>query len=72
MNHTGYFGRIGVFEIMIVDERVREIIAEPGFTSEKLNEYLRTNMQSLEDSAKQRILNGETTLEEFERLADVV
>lgn len=71
-NHTGYFGRIGVFEIMIVDERVREIIAEPGFTSEKLNEYLRTNMQSLEDSAKQRILNGETTLEEFERLADVV
>ena len=51
---------------------VREIIAEPGFTSEKLNEYLRTNMQSLEDSAKQRILNGETTLEEFERLADVV
>lgn len=71
-NHTGYFGRIGVFEIMIVNERVREMIAGTGFTSEKLNEYLRTDMQSLEDSAKQRILNGETTLEEYERLVDVV
>lgn len=71
-NHTGYFGRIGVFEIMVVNERLREAIAGTEFTSERLNELLKTDMQSLLDSTRERILNGETTIEEYERLVEVI
>lgn len=71
-NNTGYFGRTAVFEIMVVDEKVRDIIMNPGFTSEMLNEYLADHMVNLLSNAKKRVLRGETSIEEYEQLEEVI
>ena len=71
-NHTGYYGRTGVFEIMVVDEKVRDIVMGPNFTSDILNEYLEKNMRSLLENAKTRVLDGETSIEEYEKLEEVI
>ena len=33
-SHTGYYGRIGVFEIMEVNDEIRDLIAENGTTED--------------------------------------
>ncbi len=71
-NSTGYLGRIGVFEIMILDEEIRNFIMSENYTSEGLNELLKKNMMTLLEHVRQRVLNGETTLEEYEKLNDIV
>ena len=71
-NHTGYYGRTAVFEIMVVDEKVRDIVMNPNFTSDMLNEYLEKNMRSLLENAKTRVLAGETSIEEYEKLEKVI
>ncbi len=71
-NHTGYYGRTAVFEIMVVDEKVRDIVMNPNFTSDMLNEYLEKNMRSLLENAKTRVLAGETSIEEYEKLEEVI
>lgn len=71
-NHTGYLGRIGVFEIMVVTDEIREIIMSDDFTSEKINEILEKNMVTILSNTKERVLAGETTLEEYDSLVDIV
>lgn len=71
-NNTGYVGRIGVFEIMLLDEEIRSIIMSDDYTSEHLNAILQKNSTTLLDNTRERVLNGETTVEEFDALCDVV
>ncbi len=65
---TGYKGRIGVYELMPVTEKVRELIlarASSYAIREAANE---AGMQSLKDDAMEKILLGITTLEESLRV----
>lgn len=71
-NNTGYLGRIGVFEIMVLNDEIRNFIMSNEYTSEGLNVLLKKNMMTLLDHVRLRILNGETSIEEFEKLNDVV
>ena len=71
-NNTGYLGRIGVFEIMVLNDEIRNFIMSNEYTSEGLNVLLKKNMMTLLDHVRLRILNGETSMEEFEKLNDVV
>ena len=64
-NHTGYFGRTGVFEIMEVNEEIRDLIAEGG-SSEKLeNAARRAGMCTLHDNGIRYVLEGITSIEEM-------
>lgn len=71
-NHTGYFGRAGVFEIMVIDDDIRSIIMDDNFTSEMLNKALEGKMVALLEHTKSRVLNGETSLEEYENLNEII
>lgn len=71
-NNTGYLGRIGVFEIMVVTDEIREIVMSDDFTSEKISELLEKNMVTILDHTKERVLAGETSLEEYDSLIDIV
>ncbi len=65
---TGYKGRVGVYELMPVTEKVRELIlarASSYAIREAANE---AGMQSLKDDAMEKILLGITTLEESLRV----
>lgn len=71
-NNTGYLGRIGVFEIMVLTDEIREIIMSEDFTSEKVGTVVERDMTTVLTHTKERVLNGETSLEEYDQLIDIV
>ena len=64
-NHTGYFGRTGVFEIMEVNEDIRDLIAEGGSSEELENAARRAGMCTLHDNGIRYVLEGITSIEEM-------
>ncbi|MCC2724757.1 Flp pilus assembly complex ATPase component [Blautia massiliensis] len=64
-NHTGYFGRTGVFEIMEVNEEIRNLIAEGGSSEELENAARRAGMCTLHDNGIRYVLEGITSIEEM-------
>jgi type II secretory ATPase GspE/PulE/Tfp pilus assembly ATPase PilB-like protein len=66
--HTGYSGRIGVFEVMQVNERVRELIANNHPEAAVKKEVLDQGMNTLRESGVKKVLRGETTVEEILRV----
>ena len=71
-NQTGYLGRIGVFEIMVLNDEIREILMSDDFTSEKIGEIVERDMTTVLNHTKERVLAGETSMEEYEGLVDIV
>lgn len=67
-NNTGYFGRIGVYEIMPVTQSIREIIAGKN-SAEKIKEAaLKEGMNTLKMSAINYVLEGVTSIQEFKKI----
>ena len=66
--HSGYSGRIGVFEVMRVDEQIRELIAGNSAEAVVKKEALKQGMNTLRTSGVKKILRGETTVEEMLRV----
>ncbi len=64
---TGFKGRIALFEVMDVDEEVRELILSGGSANELRQQSIGQGMMSLRDSGLQKIREGMTTLEEVIR-----
>ena len=69
-NNTGYSGRIGVFEILVCTEKIKETIMDPNFNSEILNNV--AEIPTILDNAKERVLAGLTSIEEYEDLSEVI
>lgn len=66
---TGYKGRIGIYEIMTIGRRQRELIGS-GCTEEELKALcIETGMKTLKDSCREKVLNGLTTVDELVRVA---
>lgn len=69
-NNTGYSGRIGVFEILVSNPKIRETIMSPNFTSERLEEVAK--VPTIMDHAKERVLTGMTSMDEFKEISDYI
>jgi type IV pilus assembly protein PilB len=67
--NTGYRGRIGVTEILEVDDMVRDMLLR-GETSDAIKEYARKEqgMLTLWEDILEKFIAGETTLEEVYRV----
>jgi type IV pilus assembly protein PilB len=66
--HTGYKGRIGVFELMVADNEIRELILQKAPTHVLRQAALEAGMITLKQDAMQKILEGVTTMEEALRV----
>lgn len=64
-NNTGFFGRTGVFEIMEVNEEIRNLIAENGTTEELEEAARRSGMRTLRQNGIRYVLDGTTSIEEM-------
>ena len=62
--HTGYRGRIAVFEILTVDEALRNVISDGGSREELHRQIRESDFVSLADNCRRLVLAGETSLEE--------
>lgn len=65
---TGYAGRTGIFEVLRIDEQVREAILHGHSSKELTNIAISHGLQSLEQSAIKKVLAGVTTVEEMHRV----
>ncbi len=65
--HTGYRGRIGVFETMIFDRRIRDAISA-GHDRQQIKDILSSeDFVSLPDNCRRLVLEGVTTADEAVR-----
>ena len=63
-NNTGYRGRMGIFEIMTLDDEMREDIIQRASTNILREKALKRGMISLRESGIRAVFEGLTTLEE--------
>lgn len=64
---TGYKGRIGLYEVMEVDEEVRELILSGASAYELRQKAIENGMISLRESGLQKIRDGVTSIDEVLR-----
>lgn len=66
-NQTGYRGRTGIHELLLVDEKVREMMHE-GVGEQAIERYIRTSTPSIREDGCRKVLLGVTSLEEVLRV----
>jgi len=65
---SGYYGRLGVHEVVAVDEGLRRLIARGADSTQLLDYVTSRGFTDLRDDALGRMLSGETTLREVLRV----
>jgi general secretion pathway protein E len=65
---TGYRGRIGIFEIMVVENQLKSLILKSFDANRIFNEALKLNMVTLRQDGIRKVLDGITTFEEILRV----
>ena len=66
--NTGYRGRFGIFEIMVLTERLKSLILKTFDSNRIKNEAVQQKMRTLRQDGMQKVLNGLTTVEEVLRV----
>jgi type IV pilus assembly protein PilB len=66
-NNTGYKGRIGLYEVMEINDEIRELILIGASALELRKKAIEDGMISLRESGLHKIRNGLTTLDEVVR-----
>jgi type IV pilus assembly protein PilB len=66
-NNSGYKGRCGLYEVMEVDDEIRELILVGASAVELKKKAIERGMITLRRSGLIKVMNGETTLEEVAR-----
>jgi len=66
--HTGYSGRTGIHEILVVDEQIRELITRKGSVTELREAALRTGYKDMRFDGLKKVIEGTTSVEELLRV----
>ena len=66
-NNTGYRGRVAIFEILTLDDEIRELVMGQASHQAIREAAIRKGMRTLRDSGLLTIFDGETTIEEVVR-----
>ena len=67
-NNTGYSGRVGIFSIMVISPKIRDMILKVKGTSEIENVAKEEGMKTLLESAAEKVAEGITSIEEMYRI----
>jgi len=67
-NHLGYKGRTTVSEVLIVDRDIEELISQGALSSQIKEKAIENGMIAMAQDGMLKVLEGETTLEEVERM----
>jgi type II secretory ATPase GspE/PulE/Tfp pilus assembly ATPase PilB-like protein len=70
-NHIGYKGRMTVSEVFEITKDIQELITRGAITSELEEKAITDGMLTMTQDGILRVLEGETTLEEVERVTDL-
>ncbi len=64
----GYRGRIGIFEVLFMNEEIRSLALKQASTSELRQLAVKSGMKSLREDGWQKVVAGHTTVDEVLRL----
>ena len=65
-NHTGYFDRTGIFEVLIINDKIRQLIIDNASSIEIRNEAIKEgHYKPLIVDGLNKVLEGITTLDEL-------
>ncbi|MFA5025488.1 MAG: GspE/PulE family protein [Candidatus Shapirobacteria bacterium] len=67
-HNTGYAGRIGLFEVLEVSKKIRELIIKRIGTDEILEQAKKEGFNTMQDDGLDKITKGITTIEEVLRV----
>ena len=68
-SNTGYYGRIGILEALLLDDKVRDMIMKKSSSDEIKNYAIKElGMKTLRDNAVENFFGGVTSLEEVLRV----
>jgi len=66
-NNSGYRGRTGLFEIMVMDDKLRDLIMDDASTQILMEQCRKNGMRTLRESGLLAIYDGRTTIDEIVR-----
>ncbi len=66
---TGYAGRAGVYELLIPDEEISDLVNKHATAREVEKVAIKNGMVTLSESARQYVLDGVTSIEEMMRIS---
>lgn len=66
-NNSGYYERIGIFEVLAIEDNIRELIVNGASSIEIRNEALKNNYKPLLVDGINKAINGVTNLDEIDR-----
>jgi len=66
---TGYFGRIGIFEVLPVSEKIARLVLERGSADDVEREAVEEGMITMKQDGYLKVLKGVTSIEEVLRVA---
>ncbi|MGH7418219.1 MAG: type II secretion system protein GspE, partial [Candidatus Rokuibacteriota bacterium] len=64
----GYKGRTGIFELLVIGEAIRDLILQRRPVTAIMASAQAAGMQTLQASARQKVLDGVTSVQEWQRL----
>jgi type IV pilus assembly protein PilB len=65
---SGYRGRIGIYEVMSVSERIRALVLERAPVDDMISVALEEGMLRMRDDGLQKVRDGLTSIAEVERM----
>lgn len=66
--NVGYSGRLGVYELLVVDDKLRELAHEGVSTWEIKKAAIAGGMKTLRDDGWRKVISGQTSVEEVLRI----
>lgn len=63
-NYTGYKGRVGAYELLILSEEVKELVLERAASSVIFQQARKDGLRTLREDGWEKIIQGITTMEE--------
>lgn len=67
-SNTGYQGRMGIYEVMPVDEKIRALIIKNTDSGTIKKAAVESGVRTLRDDGANKVLKGQTTIEEVVRI----
>jgi type II secretory ATPase GspE/PulE/Tfp pilus assembly ATPase PilB-like protein len=67
-NATGYRGRTGVFELLVMTDKLRDMVRENPNLNAIRQEAIKNGMQHLQDDGLRQVIEGETSIQEVMRV----
>jgi general secretion pathway protein E len=68
--NTGYLGRTGIFELMLIDDEIRNLILKTSDSNTIKQKAVEKGMVTLSRDGAQKVVKGVTTIEEIFRVAN--